>query len=255
MSIQESIQIKKVEDNIAYVELDLVGEKVNKLSSPVMERFREVVDELKSSSYKAVVLISKKKNIFIAGADIEEIKKMNKKEDFMDAVTKAHEIINAWEDLPMPTLAAIDGACLGGGCELALACDYRIASDAKATRIGLPEIQLGIIPGFGGCVRMPRLIGLPNSLDIILAGKSVDSRKAQKIGLIDKQVPQALFEETVKNFAQEMASGKKSKRKTYFKPKSMMDSFLHSFAGRPVVFSQAKKNSYETNKRLLSGAA
>ncbi|MCH2533278.1 MAG: 3-hydroxyacyl-CoA dehydrogenase NAD-binding domain-containing protein [Bdellovibrionales bacterium] len=248
MSIQESIQIKKVEDNIAYVELDLVGEKVNKLSSPVMERLREVIEELKSSSYKAVVLISKKKNIFIAGADIEEIKKMNKKEDFMDAVTKAHEIINAWEDLPMPTLAAINGACLGGGCELSLACDYRIATDSKSLRIGLPEVQLGIIPGFGGCIRMPRLIGLPNSLDIILAGKSVDSRKAEKIGLIDKQVPEALFEETVKSFAQDMASGKKSKRKTYFKPKSMMDSFLHSFAGRPVVFKQAKKTVMKQSK-------
>lgn len=247
MSIQESIKIV-VKNEVAFVEFDLIGEKVNKLSSPVMTRFKEVIEELKNSSYKAVVIRSKKPKIFIAGADIEEIKKLNKKEDFMDALTQAHEIFNALEDLPMPTLAAINGACLGGGCEMILACDYRIATDSHATTIGLPEVKLGIIPGFGGCVRLPRVIGLQASLDIILAGKSVPAAKAEKIGLIDKMVPEAMLEEQIAVFAQEMVDGKRKKRQKRFQPKGAVNSFLESFIGRPVVFSQAKKTVLKQSK-------
>jgi len=154
MSIQESLKITPKGD-IALLEFDLVGEKVNKLASPVMFRLKEVVNELKNSKYKAVVLISRKPKIFIAGADIEEIKKINTKEEFTKVLAQAHEIFNAIEDLPMLTVAAINGACLGGGCELVLTFDYRICTDAKDTKIGLPETKLGIIPGFGGCVRLP----------------------------------------------------------------------------------------------------
>src|SRR6516164_6153127 len=110
MSIQESVRIVPKGD-IAFVEFDLIGEKVNKLSSPVMTRIREVVAELKSSSYKAVVLISRKSKIFIAGADIEEIKRITTKDEFLNVLKQAHDIFNALEDLPMPTIAAINGAC------------------------------------------------------------------------------------------------------------------------------------------------
>src|SRR5882762_7564693 len=147
MSIQESVRIVPKGD-VAFVEFDLIGEKVNKLSSPVLTRFRELVGELKTSSYKAVVLISRKQKIFIAGADIEEIKRINTKEEFANVLKQAHEIFNSLEDLPMPTIAAVHGACMGGGCEMILACDYRLCSDAPETKIGLPETKLGIIPGF-----------------------------------------------------------------------------------------------------------
>ena len=134
MSIQESIQLKE-KDGIAFVEFDLVGEKVNKLSTPVMMRFKEVVEELKKSSFKAVVLKSNKPGIFIAGADIEEIKKLKTKEDFKTVIDQAHQIFNDFEDLPMPTVAVVNGACMGGGCELILTCDYRVCSDDKSTKI------------------------------------------------------------------------------------------------------------------------
>lgn len=210
MSIQESIRIVPKGD-IAFVELDLIGEKVNKLSSPVMVRIREVVGQLKASSYKAVVFISRKPKIFIAGADIEEIKKITTKEEFGRVLKEAHEIFNTLEDLPMPTIAAIHGACMGGGTELSLACDYRICSDAGETRIGLPETKLGILPGFGGCVRLPRVVGLQASLDIILAGKAVDSRKASKIGLVDEVIPAQMLEERALTFAREVAGRKRRK--------------------------------------------
>ncbi|MBC87487.1 MAG: fatty oxidation complex subunit alpha, partial [Bdellovibrionaceae bacterium] len=135
MLMNESIRIVD-KGKVALVEFDLEGEKVNKFSTPVMSRLKEVVEELKTSSYKAVVFISRKKDIFVAGADIDEIKKMKKKEEYMDALTQAHEIFNLIEDLPMPTLAAINGACLGGGCEFIMCLDYRMATDSKKTRIG-----------------------------------------------------------------------------------------------------------------------
>jgi len=245
MSIQESIQIRG-EGDIAYVEFDLPGEKVNKLSSPVLMRFKEVVEELKASKYKAAVLISKKPSIFIAGADIEEIKKVTQKDEVKTLLSQVHEIFSAFEDLPMVTVAAIHGACLGGGCELSLTCDYRICSDAKETKIGLPEIQLGIIPGFGGCFRLPRAVGLQASLDIILAGKSVDSRKAKKIGLVDEVLPAELFQEKVKEYALSLV-GKGKRRKT-FHAQGLMNQFLESALGRGVVFSQARKTVMKTTK-------
>jgi len=237
-----------IKDHVAYLEFDLPDEKVNKLSSGVMTRLRELVDELKGSSHKAVVLISKKKDTFIAGADIDTIRDFTEKSQFQSAIVQAHEIINAFEDLPMPTMAAIDGTCLGGGCELVLACDYRIATDNKRTQIGLPETKLGIFPGFGGCYRLPRLIGLPQSLDIILAGKSVNGKKALKLGLIDACVPKEQLTERAAQWAADLASGKKKKRRTYFKPKTLMDRFLHTPFGMKKVFEKAQETLAKQTK-------
>jgi len=247
MSIQESLRIVPHGD-IALLEWDLVGEKVNKLSSPVMVRLKEVVEELAKSKYKAVVLTSRKSKIFIAGADIEEIKRINSKEEFKRVLDQAHQIFNALEDLPQVTIAAINGACLGGGCELVLTCDYRICSDAPDTKIGLPETKLGIIPGFGGCVRLPRTVGLPASLDIILAGKSVDGRKAEKIGLVDACVPASQLEARAMEMAREKIAAGAKKRRKQFCPRGMMDKFMHSFAGRPVVASSARKSVMKESK-------
>jgi 3-hydroxyacyl-CoA dehydrogenase/enoyl-CoA hydratase/3-hydroxybutyryl-CoA epimerase len=245
MSIQDSLKIVPKGD-IALLEWDLYREKVNKLSAPVMGRLKDVVEELKNSKFKAVVLISRKPKIFIAGADIDEIKKINTKEEFTTVLTQAHEILNAFEDLPMVTVAAIHGACLGGGCELVLACDYRLCSDAPETRIGLPEVNLGIIPGFGGCVRLPRVVGLQNSLDIILAGKSVDGRKAEKIGLVDASVPAGQLEERAMAFAREKMDGGKRRRR--HQPRGMKDKFTESLLGRPVAYAMAKKEVLKKSK-------
>lgn len=238
MSIQESLKIVP-RGEVAFLEFDLVGEKVNKLSTPIVIRLGELLEELNRSNYKAVILISRKSSIFLAGADIDEIKAMKKADDFKKAVEGAHRIFNLLEDLKMPTIAAIHGACLGGGCEMILACDYRIATDDGATRIGLPEVKLGIIPGFGGCVRLPRVIGLQAALDIILAGKSVEAGKAQRLGLIDQVVHPSLLEEQALKMAEEAI--KKGKRKKRFKAVKPMDKVLESILGRPIVFSQAKK--------------
>ncbi|MBS1970293.1 MAG: enoyl-CoA hydratase/isomerase family protein [Bdellovibrionales bacterium] len=240
MSMQDSIRIVPQGD-IAVVELDLVGEKVNKFSTPVMMRMKEVIAELGKSSYKAVIFVSKKNKIFIAGADIEEIKNMTTKEQFEAAVNGGQEIMNMVEDLPMPTMAAVNGACMGGGCEFILACDYRIASEDPSTKIGLPEIQLGILPGFGGCVRMPKLLGLQASLDIILAGKSVNAKKASKIGLVDRVVHQAILMEEAVKWAKDIIAKGKGKADKKYHPKGAMNKVLESFLGRGIVFKKAKE--------------
>lgn len=240
MNHSESIKIVP-QGQIAVVEFDLAGEKVNKFSTPVMKRLLEVLEELKKSSYKAVIFKSNKPKIFIAGADIEEIQAMTTPEQYESAVKGGQDIFNALEDLPMPTIAAINGACMGGGCEFIMACDYRIASDDSSTKIGLPETQLGIIPGFGGCVRMPRLIGLQAALDIILAGKAVNSKKAQKMGLVDKVVhPNILMEQAVK-WAIELIDQKKGKRTKVFKAQGAVNVILESALGRGIVFKKARE--------------
>ncbi len=247
MSIQESIKIVP-QGEVAVVEFDLVGEKVNKFSTPVMMRLKEVLEELKKSSYKAVIFKSNKPKIFIAGADIEEIKGMTTKEQFNEAVKGGQDIMNMVEDLPMPTIAAVNGACMGGGCEFILACDYRIASEDSSTKIGLPEIQLGILPGFGGTQRMPRVLGLQAALDIILAGKSVNSKKALKIGLVDKMVHPNLLDDQAMKWAKEIISSGGKKRRKKFEPHGMMNKVLESALGRGIVFKKAREGVMKATK-------
>ncbi|MBK7961998.1 MAG: enoyl-CoA hydratase/isomerase family protein [Bdellovibrionales bacterium] len=236
----ESIKIIPKQE-IAIVEIDMVGEKVNKLSTPMMARLKDVLQELTKSSYKAVIFTSKKAKIFIAGADIEEIKNLNNQEQVLKAVSQGQEIMNMLEDLPMPTIASVHGACAGGGCEFILACDYRIGSEDPSTRIGLPETQLGILPGFGGCVRLPRIVGLQASLDVILAGKLLPGKKAYKIGLLDKLVHPAILQEETLKWAQKLVTDKVGKRRKHFKSSGLINGFLEGPLGRGVVFSQAKK--------------
>lgn len=246
MSIQESIKIVPQND-IAVVEFDLPGEKVNKLSSPVMKRLQEVLQELGRSSYKAVIFKSNKPKIFIAGADIEEIRGITDRNQALELVKGGQDIINMVEDLPMPTIASVHGACMGGGTEFILACDYRIASDDSSTKIGLPETQLGILPGFGGTQRLPRVIGLQAALDIILAGKAVNSKKALKSGLVDKVVHPNLLQEQTEKWAKEIIANGSKKRRKKFEPKGAVNVILEGVA-KGVVFKKAKEGVMKATK-------
>jgi len=223
---------------VALVEFDQENSKVNKWSSSMMKRLQEVVNELKLSSFKAIIFISRKPKNFVAGADIDEIRALNTIEAFDHAVAEGQRIFNEIEDLPQVTIAAINGAAVGGGCEFALACDYRIATEDNSTRIGLPEVKLGIIPGFGGCVRLPKLIGLQAALDIILSGKLLNSKKAEKVGLVDQVVHENYLESAALKIAQEKIG---QKRRNFFKPKGVLNQFLESPIGRVLVFKKAKE--------------
>jgi 3-hydroxyacyl-CoA dehydrogenase/enoyl-CoA hydratase/3-hydroxybutyryl-CoA epimerase len=141
------------------------------------------------SDLRGVVIRSAKDKIFVAGADLNSLANAKEPVELRVLIALGQDTFNRLAELKIPTVAAIHGACVGGGYEVCLACDLRVATDDKATKIGLPETQLGIIPAWGGSTRLPRLIGLPAALDIILAGKTVSARKAHKLGMIDAIAP------------------------------------------------------------------
>jgi 3-hydroxyacyl-CoA dehydrogenase/enoyl-CoA hydratase/3-hydroxybutyryl-CoA epimerase len=175
---------------VVRIVFDARDEKVNTLTEAVMLSFRDLVDRLaEDRDVLGVVIHSGKSGNFIAGADVGEIQALTDPRQAADKARMGQEVFNRLEALPVPVVAAIHGSCLGGGTELALACTYRIASDDPATRIGLPEVRLGIVPGFGGTQRLPRLVGLRAALDLILTGRELRASKALRIGLVDAVVP------------------------------------------------------------------
>ena len=198
----------EVEDGVAACLLDVPGEPVNTLSSEVAEELAELLRGLaKDPAVKAVVIASGKPGGFIAGAKIEMIQAVRSAAE-AEALSRAGQRrMNDLERFPKPVVAAIHGASLGGGLELALACHWRIATDDRKTQLGQPEVQLGIIPGAGGTQRLPRLVGIAAALELILSGKSVKPRKAAKLGLVDEVVPAPILLEVARRRARELASG------------------------------------------------
>jgi 3-hydroxyacyl-CoA dehydrogenase/enoyl-CoA hydratase/3-hydroxybutyryl-CoA epimerase len=188
-------------DGIARVAIDLASEKVNKFSAEVMAELGELVRTLQGmNEVRAVAFTSAKPGVFIAGADIRELAEIHERSD---ALAKAHagqRLFQRLAELPMPTVAVIDGACMGGGLEFALACTYRVVADEDKTALALPEVTLGIIPGWGGTQRLPRLIGPAAALEMILGGRPVNARKAIKIGLADACAARAFLADEVRAF-------------------------------------------------------
>ena len=138
---------------------------------------------------KGLILTSAKRSIFIAGADLKSMSEAASTDGLRELVELGQAVMNQLAALPIPTVAAVHGAAVGGGYELCLACDYRVASTDRSTKVGLPETQLGLLPAWGGSTRLPRLVGLPGALDVILAGKSLAPGPALKRGLVDELVP------------------------------------------------------------------
>jgi 3-hydroxyacyl-CoA dehydrogenase/enoyl-CoA hydratase/3-hydroxybutyryl-CoA epimerase len=172
-------------NGVAWLVLDDPSKKVNTVSSKFFLWFEALVTELERDAPKALVILSGKPDGFVAGADLEELLTVGDKADVIAMLQRGHDLMQRLAGLPFPTVAAIHGACLGGGLELALACRYRVATEHKKTKLGLPEVQLGLIPGLGGTQRLPRLIGVPAALDMILTGKQLDAKRARKAGLVD----------------------------------------------------------------------
>lgn len=187
------------QDGVIWLYLDVSGENVNTLSTAVLSELDSLLEGLESQSPRGAAIISGKTSGFIAGADVKEFTRLDGREDALNLIKRGQGIMDRIEAVPFPVVAVINGFCMGGGTELALACDYRIALDDPRTRIGLPEIKLGIHPGYGGTARSLRIAGPLAAMDLMLSGRALDTRKAKRIGLLDHVVPERHLRHAVRH--------------------------------------------------------
>ncbi|MEM6804274.1 MAG: 3-hydroxyacyl-CoA dehydrogenase NAD-binding domain-containing protein [Bacteroidota bacterium] len=235
MKFEDFITIE-VREGIGIIWLDHKFETMNIVSPEVIKLFAQLKDRVASNSdIKAQVLISKKPD-FIAGADIKSFS-IEKEGDFRPAQAEGHKSLAWIENFSKPTIAAINGACLGLGLEMALACHGRIASKSSRTKLGLPEVQLGILPGGGGTQRLPRLIGIQKALDMMLTGKNIDPYRAKKWGLVDELTDEGKLLQAAMMMAKRYLK-KPIERKSRL---SFTEKILESSLGRGILFKQAKK--------------
>nr|WP_115350110.1 fatty acid oxidation complex subunit alpha FadJ [Proteus vulgaris] len=229
-------------DKVGVITIDVIGEKVNTLKAEFVQQFQDVLKQAQQhSGVKGLIITSGKADSFIAGADISMIAGCKTKEEASALAKAGQDLFTQLENYPLAVVAAINGACLGGGLELALACHGRICSDNNKTRLGLPEVQLGLLPGSGGTQRLPRLIGVMSALDLILTGRQINAKRALKLGLVNDVVSQDILLDVA---AKWILSGKKEQKKH-----SIMDRFwANTTLGRNILFGQAKKRALAKTK-------
>ncbi len=239
----------ELRDGIALVTLDVPDASVNTFTRSVREEFIALLDRLEhDSSVRAAVLLSGKPDVWIAGADVEELAALPGAAEAARLSQYGHELMDRVERLRTPIVAAINGACLGGGLELALACAYRIATESPSTVLALPEVQLGLLPGAGGTQRLPRTIGLRSAFDMILTGKNVRPRRALQTGLVDEVVHPAILRDVATSRARELgeAGGRsRLRRRTANRSRGSAQRLLldDNPIGRAVVFRQAREQT------------
>lgn len=235
--------LKTDQNNICWLTIDKQGASTNVLSPDVMEELHNKLTEIAAIKPLALIIRSGKKNGFVAGADISEFEKLNTPEEAFPMVRQGQQIMDQVEQLPFTTIALINGFALGGGLELALACDYRIMTDNTKATLGLPEVKLGLNPGFGGTVRTPQLIGAPAAMDMMLTGRNIRPRAAKRMGLVDQIVPDRHLEKAASMMA--MNPPPKKSRPLKFK---LMDSLpgrkILANVLRKQVAKKANKNHY-----------
>jgi 3-hydroxyacyl-CoA dehydrogenase/enoyl-CoA hydratase/3-hydroxybutyryl-CoA epimerase len=236
----------EVDNGIAVVTLDVPGAPVNTLNRAVVEEFGELLDRVeKDLGIRAMVLMSGKPDGFIAGADIEQFLELRSAREAELMSRAGQMMMNRVEQSRAPIVAAIHGACLGGGLETVLACAYRIGTDHPRTMLAAPEVMLGLIPGAGGTQRLPRRIGLRAALDMILTGKNVRAKKALQLGLLDEMVHPAILRDVAVDRARQLAYGgiERQRRRT---GAGMADVMLErNIVGRGVVFRKAREGVLE----------
>jgi 3-hydroxyacyl-CoA dehydrogenase/enoyl-CoA hydratase/3-hydroxybutyryl-CoA epimerase len=187
-------------DNLAWLWFDRAGATTNTFSSEALRELGQIADHLRGMPPKGLAILGAKENGFAAGADIEEFVRISTPDEAMAFINLGNEVFDKIAALAFPTVALVHGFCMGGGTELALACRYRVLDDGPKTRMGLPEVMLGIVPGWGGMVRLPALIGAANALDLMLKGRTVDGRRAYKLGIADAITPHRHFANAGRQF-------------------------------------------------------
>ncbi len=242
---------REIVDGVAVLRLDQPGRPVNVLTNAVLDEVIDALAWLESSvgQVRGAVIASGKPGVWIAGADVDQLGRIDSAAAAADMSRLGHRVLERVERLGMPVVAAIDGVALGGGVELALACTYRIASDSPKTKLGLPEVQLGLLPGAGGSQRLPRLIGIRQSLDLMLTGRQLDGQRARKTGLVDEVVPAAIVEQRARAAAIELAEG-------HLKPRSGRPrgspEWVENLPGvRSFIFRKAREGVMEKTRGLF----
>lgn len=225
-------------DNIGVITIDVPGEKVNTLKAEFVEQINDVLFKAQQlATLEGLVILSGKPDSFIAGADITMIAACHTAQEAQALAKKGQSTLAQIAAFPVPVVAAIHGACLGGGLELALACHSRVCSLDDKTALGLPEVQLGLLPGSGGTQRLPRLIGASKALDMMLTGRHVRARQALRMGLVDEAVPQSILLQTA---IERVKQGWKSRRALPWQER-----LLNGPLGRSLLFSIVRKKTLE----------
>lgn len=235
--------LKKQENGLAHLIMDVQGESMNTLKAEFADEIAQVLKEIKAdASLKGVILISGKADSFVAGADINMLASCQSAAEATALSRQGQMIFDQIANLSIPVVAAINGACLGGGLELAMACHARVCSDSPKTALGLPEVQLGLLPGSGGTQRLPLLVGLQKALDMMLTGKQLRAAQALKSGLVDDVVPNSVLTDVAEKLALsgKVKVGQQHKReiKLSFVGKVLERTML----GRKILFNQALKS-------------
>jgi 3-hydroxyacyl-CoA dehydrogenase/enoyl-CoA hydratase/3-hydroxybutyryl-CoA epimerase len=230
-------KLERDSDSIAWLTIDKPGTSANVLSSSVLLELDALLEPLVRNPPRAVIVISGKKSGFVAGADIKEFTGITNVEEGYRLIHGGQEVLNRLEALPCPTVAAIHGFALGGGLELALACRYRVAVDDERLSLGLPEVQLGIHPGFGGTVRTVRLVGVRPAMDMMLTGKPVRAEKALRIGLLDKLVPA----QDLRNAAKQIALQPPTPRRAPLSERVLSWPIVRGFVKKALISQVAAK--------------
>ncbi len=195
------------DDYICVLTFDRPESGANIFDAATLDELNEHLDFVEhEASLRGLIIASAKKSIFVAGADLKTLLQQAQSGEMREFIAKGQRIFNRLAELKIPTVAAIHGASAGGGYEVALACDYRVATDDPATRIGLPETTLGLIPAWGGCTRLPRLVGAEKAAEVILKGKLYSAQEALKLGLIDETAPR---DQLVERARKKLGEGKR----------------------------------------------
>lgn len=233
---EKTFDLNVRDDGIAVMTMDVPGETMNTLRAEFVPEMTELLAQIRADQrIKGLVVISGKKDSFVAGADIAMLDACDTRDKASELSAAGHQVFGELEKLEIPVVAAIHGACLGGGLELALACHKRVCTDDGKTMLGLPEVQLGLLPGSGGTQRLPRLIGIAKALDMMLTGKQIRPKQALKMGLVDDVVPQTILLQAAIELAQK--GKKRPKRKA-----TLMELALErTHFGRNILFDQALK--------------
>ena len=224
--------VEKDSDDICWLHLDVINSSTNILRSDVLDELNDIINDLAQSLPTGIIFVSDKKNGFIAGADIKEFTEISTIDQAREMLHRGHEIMNKIESLPCTTVAMIDGFCLGGGMELALACTYRIMRDDKSTRVGLPEVKLGIHPGYGGTVRSIQKAGPLAAMNMMLTGRLLQGRAAKAMGLVDDLVPLRQLKRAARYFVLKRPRSKEL---------SLKDKIINHRLVRPIVAGQMRK--------------